>query len=343
MKKYYLLLLVLLTKSFFFVSAQTPQLDRKKFFTDVKPVEMTLSTDMRKLISDKLKMTEQPGSVTLRLPDSSTFAGEITIRARGITRKETCNMPPTLLNFKTSSPSGLSPLHKLKLVSGCSVTSDDERLALKEYIAYKIYNLLTDMSFRVRLVHITYVDTKGKAKTYTQYGYLIEDVDAMAKRNNCKDLKKTAVAQERTNRQQMTLVSLFEYMIANTDWSVMNFHNVKLLQTKDSIASLPYAVPYDFDYCGLVNAYYAVTSEVIGTQAVTERIYRGFPRRMDELQATISIFNQQKENIKNLIMNFEPLPIKHRKDMMSYIEDFYKIINDKRSVQQAFINDARTN
>lgn len=343
MRKHFFLSLLLLIPGFFFVSAQQAKIDSIKFFTEVKPVEMTLSTDIRKLIAGKLKMAAQPGSVTMRLPDdSSTYSGDITIRARGITRKESCNMPPTYLNFR-AAPSRLSPLNKLKLVSGCNTAAEDERLALKEYLAYKIYNLLTDMSFRVRLAHVTYEDTRGKAKTYTQYGYLIEEIKATAKRNHCKEIKNKPYLQEKTNRQQMTLVSLFEYMIGNTDWSTPNYHNIKLLGQKKDLNSPPYVVPYDFDYCGLVNAYYAVTSDVLGGGEVTVRIYRGFPRSMEELQDAFNIFNQQKENIKDLIMNFEPLPVKHRKDMMNYIEDFYKTINDKKQAQKIFIDEARNN
>ncbi len=340
MRKHILLLLLLLPAGFLNAFAQTAKIDSSHFFTDDKTIEMTLATDFRKLIADKLKMGEQPASITLRFPDSSSFTGDININARGLTRKQTCNMPPLMLNFKTPNSGGLRPLHKLKLVCGCGNSSDDERLALKEYMTYKIYNQLTDMSFRVRLVHITYQDTKGKMKTYSQYGFLIEDVDAMAKRNQCKEVQKIAFNTEGTQRQHMTMVALFEYMIGNTDWSVPNYHNIKLIRSKDTPDGLPYVVPYDFDYCGLVNAYYAVPAEQVDIQNVTERAYRGFSRGLDELQEAIQIFTQKKESIKNLVMSFEPLT-KIRKEMMDYLESFYKIINNKSNVESIFIKGAR--
>ena len=342
MKKYFLLLTLLLPGFFLNANAQTSKVDSLKFFTDETTVEMTLSTDIKKLISNKLKMVDQPATVTMRFSNDTSFTGDVNIRARGITRKETCTMPPTLIDFKKGSASGLSSLHKLKLVSGCSTSSEEERLALKEYLVYKMYNLLTDMSFRIRLVRITYEDTKGK-KNYTQYGYLIEDVDAMAKRNHCKELEKVAYSQEQTFRAQMTLVGLFQFLIGNADWSVPNYHNIKLLKSNDVNKTQPYAVPYDFDYCGFVNAYYALPPEQLGNKDVKERVYRGFPRTMEELQEWIKIFNDQKQNIKNLIMNFEPIPVKYRGEMIDYIEEFYKIINEKKSVERIFISDARTN
>ncbi|HWC54888.1 MAG TPA: hypothetical protein VG676_14980 [Chitinophagaceae bacterium] len=322
--------------------SQTARIDSVKLFTDVKPIEMTLNTDYRKLLADKMKMAVQPATVTFVFPDSSTYTGSVDINARGITRKESCTVPPIMLDFKNSSTDAMRSLHKLKMVCGCTNGSGDEQLALKEFLTYKIYNLLTEMSFRVRLVHVTYVDSKGKAKTYSQYGFLIEDVDVLAKRNKAKETEGIAFGTESTRRDQMTLVALFQYMIGNTDWSVPNYHNIKLITLKEDPNSLPYVIPYDFDYAGLVNAYYAVPAEELQLTSVTERAYRGFARSMEELEETIKLFNDQKENITNLIMNFEPLSSRSKKEMMEYIEQFYKIINNKKSVETEFIKNART-
>src|ERR1041385_40117 len=110
----------------------------------------------------------------------------------------------------------------------------------------------------------------------------------------------------------MAIVDIFQYMVGNTDWSVPNYHNIKLIRKKNADDSPPYVIPYDFDYCGLVNAYYAVPAEILGIEKVTDRKYRGFPRSMEELQQAISIFNKQKENIYKLITGFEPLPEKNK-------------------------------
>jgi hypothetical protein len=342
MRKYYWLVLALLLVGSQKVFSQVAKIDSSVLFTDDRIIDMTLSTDFKKLFADKLKMTEQPATLTMRMPDSSTYTGEIGIRARGITRKQSCHMPPIMLNFKKPNSAGLRPLHKLKLVCGCSSSGDDEKLLLKEFLAYKIYNLLTDMSFRVRLVHITYNDTKGKQKTYTQYGFLIEDESNMAKRNQCKQMTNASFGTESTNRKQMTLVALFEYMIGNSDWSVPNYHNVKLLVSKKAMTAPPYVVPYDFDYSGLVNAYYAVPPEgEEESKSVLDRVYQGFTRTMPELEETIALFIKQQQNIENLVMNFEPLNTKTKKQTVDYIDDFYKIINDKYQVEKIFIKEAK--
>jgi hypothetical protein len=322
--------------------SQSAKIDSAGFFSDDAVIKMTLSTDIRTLIAQKMKMKEQPGSVTMTMPDGSVFTGNVQVRARGKTKKETCNMPPLMLVFKNPA-SPLHPLEKLKLVCGCGTSADEERLVLKEYLVYKIFNFITEKSFRVRLVHITYEDNKGKRKPFTQYGFFIEDVDAMAKRNGCKELNNVAIKTPNANREQMALVDIFQYMIANTDWSVPNNHNIKLIQQRKAPDTAPYVVPYDFDYCGLVNAYYAVPAEILNIEKVTQRLYRGYPRSMEELQAAIAVYINQKENIYKMINGFEPLSEKYKKEVIAFLDDFYKIISDNKRVQTEFIDKARSN
>ena len=335
---FFFLMLFILLKAF----PQSATIDDKGFFTDEKVIKMTLSTDMKNLIAKKMKMEEQPATVTFTLPDGASYTGNVNVRARGITRKETCNMPPLMVNFKaTETP--LSSLEKLKLVCGCSASSEEERLLLKEYLVYKIYNFISDKSLRVRLAYITYEDSKGKRKPFSQYGFFIEDIDVMAKRNGCKELNNIAVNQRDTEREHMALVDIFQYMIGNTDWSVPNYHNIKLIQKRGESSSAPYAIPYDFDYAGLVNAYYAVPSEILNIEKVTDRLYRGYPRSMEELQIAIAVFNKQKEGIYKMIASFEPLTDRYKKEVTDYIDEFYRIINDNKRVQYEFIDNTRKN
>jgi hypothetical protein len=248
-----------------------------------------------------------------------------------------------MLNFKNPTSPKLSPLGKLKLVIGCGTSGTDEQLIFKEYICYKIYNLLNPMSFRAKLVKVNYTDSRGKMKAFSQYAFLLEDDGAMAVRNNCVQKKVTNLNTESTDRNTMTLVALFEYLISNGDWSVPGNHNIKLIFPKDDKNAMPFAVPYDFDHSGLVNAEYATPSEVLGTESVTERVYRGFPRAMEELEMAFDVFRAQKENIYSLIRNFTLLKDKTRKEMTDYLEDFYKIINNKNQAKSTFIDNARKN
>ena len=52
------------------------------------------------------------------------------------------------------------------------------------------------------------------------------------------------------DRELFLKMEFFQYMIANTDWSLSNKHNLELVKVpaRDKVIALP----YDFDYSGFV-------------------------------------------------------------------------------------------
>ena len=334
MKKIYFIIpgLILYCHSF----AQSQEINHQQFFLDERVIEATLTTDIKKLRTEKRVPFYQPANIVMRFSDTSVVSENIRVQPRGEFRKYSCDIASLMLNFKNPSSPKLSPLKKLKLVGGCRSTGADEELLLKEYLIYKIYNFISPMSFRVRLLHITYKDTKEKMRPYTQYAFLIEDMNDMAKRNNCIEIKRGKYIPETTNREQMTKVYLFEYMIGNTDWSIINYHNIKLLAPKNDTLAMPYVVPYDFDYTGIVDAPYAVPDEQFGNTSVKERVYRGQPRSIDELMESVKVFKETKERILFYINDFPLLTVKTRRTVSGYLEDFYKILENKNSVYAVF-------
>jgi len=174
--------------------AQATPIDSIKFFTDQGVVEIKLTTDIGKLQNQESVEVYQPADITLTLPGEAPIMEKIELCARGKSRRVNCKIPPIMLDFHTKTSPRLYNLSRLKLVIGCDNTNTDEQLLLKEYIIYKMYNQFDDKSFRARLVRVTYNDSKGKMKPYTQYAFLLEDVDDMAKRNGCKASKKVAFA-----------------------------------------------------------------------------------------------------------------------------------------------------
>ena len=316
-------------------------IDSAAFFRDEKPFDMTLTSDLKNLVNKKMQKEEQPASITMQFADGNQIKEDVRINTRGKFRLENCHMPPIAINFKNASSPRMSTLGKLKLVVGCGATNDDEQLIIKEYLAYKMYNMLTEKSFRVRLVKIKYDDTRGKIKSYSQYEFLLEEVDDMAKRNSCRELENEAINTEQTERKQMTLVALFEYMIGNTDWSVPAYHNIKLMQDRKNPESIPFAVPYDLNHCGFVNAPYAVPPEELGIETVKDRLYRGFPRSMEELQECFDIFRAKKTDIYALLNNCEWLNKANKRETLNYLDGFYKTIENKNQVRHTFIDNAR--
>lgn len=319
------------------------QVDSIKFFEDQSVIQVTLETDLRDLLGKRQKERFLPATITMAFENGPTITEGIQLSVRGNFRRENCYMPGLRLDFHNPTSPRLYKLDKLKLTCGCSSGSENEQLVLREYMAYKIYNLLTDKSFRVRLVNVTFADSRGKKKPYTQHAFFIEDVDNMAKRNGFKEIEETVYLQQLTNREQTTLVSLFQYMLGCTDWSIPNYHNIKLIGDKKDPTMKPYAVPYDFDISGFVDPPYATIDERFSIQTVRERLYRGFPRTIEELKVTIAIFNEKKDAIYKLINDFTLFDKRSNSWLNRFLDDFYRTINDDRDVKRFFIDEAREN
>ncbi len=317
--------------------------DDNKFFQDEEPVEMKVYTDVRNLLAQKKSLNYVYGTINCTFPGNKVVDGQVRIKPRGHFRKENCRLSSLTFDFNNKDYPAFSKLGTLKLVGGCGTSEKDEQYLLKEYLAYRIYNLLTDKSFRVRLMHVNYNDTKGKVKPWTQYAFFIEDIDDMAKRNKCRKKEEANYAHHKLDRNHAALVYLFQYMIGNTDWSMPFYHNIKLIVDRKDTTSRPYPVAYDFDMTGLVNPPYGVGNPQLGLEKLTDRLYRGYKRSLEEIEAVAKIFCQKEEAIYSLINNFTLLSNKNKIDMLDFIGDFFAQVKNKKRLKNICIDNALVN
>jgi hypothetical protein len=321
----------------------TKKVDHVQFFRDTAILNATITTNISRIMRLKQKDGAQfPAIFSTTLGDGFTVNDSVVLEVRGHFRRDYCYFPPIRVLFKNNPFSVMKPLGTLKLVSQCKTFSTDKQYVLKEFIIYKIYNLLTDLSFRVRLLNLNWQDTTNKSKSVAEYAFLLEDTKDLAQRNECVEMKQVKLKTETTDRKQMTLVAIFEYMIGNTDFAVPANHNTKLIIPKADSTHRPYVVPYDFDYSGFVNTDYAVPDQNLPIQSVRERLYRGFPRSMEELNDVLLIFNEKKKAIYDVVNNFDLLTARSKKEMIDYLDEFYSIINSPDQTRQIFIMNART-
>ena len=211
-----------------------------------------------------------PATISYFNDDSTYVTLNVKIRPRGHYRrqKDVCRMPPILVNFKKSEVDQtlFRGQNKLKLVTHCRLKKSDEENLLSEYLAYKIYNSLTPFSYKVRLLNIKYIDSSGISKTLVRHGFFIESVSEFEKRNCVSFVNLANIHQESVDSFQMTLISIFQYLIGNTDWSVAARHNIDLFVGNPSQPLIP--VTYDFDFSGLVDAAYAQPQPMLGIHHV---------------------------------------------------------------------------
>jgi hypothetical protein len=322
---------------------QSSPSNSNNFFKDTTVLNATLVANMGKIYNYQgKKEIDFPAIFKTTLSDSTQVNDKIILNIRGHFRLGFCYVPPIKLIFNYHENSKMFYLKDLKLVNECKISNEYEQYLLKEYIAYKIYNLITGLSFQVRLLKLNLQDSAGKKKTMTEYAFLLEDIKAVAKRNNCKDLKNVKLQTEATDRRQMTVVAIFEYMIGNTDWAVSVNHNTKLVKSINDSFARPFVVPYDFDYSGFVNTSYAIPDERLNIDNVRQRLYRGFPRSLPEIEEAATNFRLQKDKIYALINNFDLLTRASKSEMTQYLDEFYTIINDPRSLKLTFVDNARS-
>jgi len=259
----------------------------------------------------------------------------IKLKVRGNFRKasKNCIFPPLLLDLphKKDKNSIFERQNRLKLVTHCQ----SEEYIFHEYLVYRMYNLITNYSFRARVAQVTYEDSAGARKPEISYAFLLEDDDDMAKRNSTKIYTLKQIPMPRVDSLQMATVAVFEYMIGNTDWSVPFLHNIKLLAKKG--ASYPIPVPYDFDHSGIVEAKYAHPAEQLPIATVRERLYRGLTYSPELLQQVFTRFKTAKADIYALYQNNPNLKPAYVKRTLRYLDEFYKTIDNPKEVKNTFI------
>lgn len=313
----------------------------RHFFESDSLLHFSLQANFTYLQQNRSSDSFLRGSLQLWQQKQPVLEERVLVRNRGHFRRELCFPPPILIDFKSANDSSsLRKLGKLKLVTACADDDYSNQLLIKEFLVYKLYQLFTPMSFRVKLVQMDYADEKKSNFSRSRYAFFLEDVDDMARRNGCRETE-SRFAATAIDRKASTVFFLFQYMIGNTDWAIPLNRNLKFIYPADKPNAPPIPVPYDFDYCGLVNANYANPSEIIPISNVRERYYMGFERTETELMEALSIFLRNKLWMYELIEQCPYLPNDDKKDIIYYLEGFFQLLQRKDDVVETFVNRAR--
>jgi hypothetical protein len=299
-------------------------------FKSKEILNFDLLADFKKIKNDRGENTSKH-KATVRLVNRSakTVNIPITLKVRGKFRKatENCSFPPLLMDFdkKADHKAAFKSQNKLKLVTHCSSKSYNER----EYLVYELYNIISDESFKARPAQINYIDSSNN-KTETYSAFLLEDAEDLGIRKNLKLLDNVRMQHRLIDTTNMAKLALFQFMIGNTDWSLPYMHNIEVYQ-KDSTTF--YAIPYDFDHSGLVNANYANPNPELGITNVRERLYRSISFPKSTLDTVFEHYSTKKAEIIKLYAENKTIDDSYRKYAISYIESFYKELDKPQRLQ----------
>jgi len=308
-------------------------------FTNDEILKLSLRFDITNYKRKKPKEEYMDAILTYHLNDKDSINKKIRLKSRGEMRNGYCDFPPIRLNFSKSDfqKPDIKKIDKIKLVTHCSYGNEEN--LLKEYLIYKLYNVLTDTSFRVRLLKMEYINTYKKSKPINTYAFFIEPIEMLAERTGSVEVNNLKLTQKNIYPSMMDRAAIFNYMVGNTDWSVPNLHNVKVLSKLNfDNSNLGMIVPYDFDYSGLVNADYAVPFEGLGIQSVLERRYVGICRSEETFIQAVQEFKDKKDEFYRVINEFPLLKERTKKEMIGYLDSFFKGFDNRYSVVQNILS-----
>ena len=236
---------------------------------------VTLEFPLDSLISQKYTPNEHEGKVKLETTEGEAISIKTKFSARGKFRRKTCDFPPILMNFgnKSLKKNGLKEFDKYKLVTHCKEECFENNVLYREFALYKIYNVITENSFRVHPVQIVYIDTDSGLSTI-QNGFIIESNEEIEDRLGLEIVDRFGIAPDSINPHNYETIAVFNYMVGNADFDSKLMHNVKIFKPENE----PYfLVPYDFDFAKIVLAPYA--SHDLARDQLFHRDYHGYKKK----------------------------------------------------------------
>lgn len=320
--------------------------EAQPLFRETEPLKITLSTNLRDLTRqrDSTQLEWYGAEFRWQDTDGSEKVIPVELRARGHFRRQStnCSFPPIYLRAEREVRDGsiLQGNPRVKLVTPCRPGSGDyQQYILAEYQIYKSYEVIDSVHHRTRLAEITYVDSAGRMRPITVTAFFLETADEVADEYGLPLFESPGTTWHFIRNEVIDRLSLFQYMIGNTDWSVSGLHNIIIL--RDSSAQYR-PVAYDFDFTGLVNARYATPPPQLGIRTVRQRLHRGPCRTAEQWAPTIAYFQERRAQLDSIwstpLAGQDPRRIR---DAQRYLAEFWEVLEDPRRFKREIIDVCR--
>ena len=322
------------------LQARRSEADARQLFRDVEPLAFTLTADFKAINKDRNPESTKryPGVISAAAGGAS---GELPVQlgTRGHFRlmSRNCDFVPLRVEFPRDRTAGTAfdGQTNLKLGTHCRGDRAYDNYTLREYLTYRLFNMVTPLSFRARLGRATYVDATSKKAIGTRYSIFIEHENEVARRFGGRIVELPRIVFNDLDGPTLTRMMLFEYMIGNTDFSIWALHNVRLVQDR---ARRLYPVPYDFDLSGFVHAPYASPDPRIGIRSVLDRLYRGPCRTVEEFEEAASALRAKRGDMLALIDSMADLDRDARVEAKEFLDSFFRSIEKPGAVKKQFVD-----
>lgn len=322
-----------------------------KLFKSDANLEITLTAAWRELIDNEAHQGAYPATLEYRDPQGELHSHELTVERRGVKRQDACEFPPIRLRFAKEEvrDTMFRGQKSVKMVTHCRRSDRYDQYYILEMMAYRMYNVITDYSFGVRPLTVTYVNSGPGDFDETRFAFLIEDDSDVAERNDLKKYTTDRLGPANLDPATASDMALFQYMIGNVDWSPLIgpdpeecCHNVKLVAPRPlEQGDLVQPVPYDFDSSGLVNPPYAEPPDNLGIRSVTQRVYRGYCAHNGELENARRKALARKADILAVLDSDERLSDGSRKKAAKYLDKYFDVLADEKDFERLIVRNCR--
>ncbi|MFN0013782.1 MAG: hypothetical protein ACKVU2_04470 [Saprospiraceae bacterium] len=293
-----------------------------EYITGSEGIALTLETDLTTILETRYSTDYHAGKLTLA--DGKYF--QVKVQPKGKYRRKNAEVPPLKIKFakKALTQMGLDTLNEVRLVLPTADSHKGDRLLIKEYLIYRMFERLTNNCVRARLIKISLRDNHVEASSKEMYGLLVEDNEETAARLHGVEIEQFGLPFDSMVAEQAALVTMFQYMIGNTDWDAAMLRNVRLIRPYNSEKIL--LTPYDFDFSGLVAAPYASPASESGLRTVRDRFLmaNGLPKAPLR-QAAQTLKNAQRD-LTDLCYN-KLMPRDISNEMVRYLDTFFDSID----------------
>lgn len=318
--------------------------EARPLFAADTPIELKLVGNYKVISKDRdtLSTKEYWGEVQMSDGKGGELKIPVQLRTRGHYRlaNRNCSFVPLRLDFKTGQvkETVFAGQDKLKLVTHCNPNALYEEYMIREYLAYKLHNLVTPRSYRARLARVTYVDSATGTTVETRNGIFMEHEDDVAKRMEGQIFEVRGALFDDVDPAQIIEVAMFEAFVGNTDWSLSALHNIRLVRQQNGNI-LP--VAYDLDFSGLVGTRYSTPDPRLGIRNVKERLYRGPCKNPAELAEFFAPYREKKDAMLKLYAETPGLDGRYRQDAQAFLTQWFKMLDNPRDQLWMFVENCK--
>ena len=299
-------------------------------------LKITLYTDYKKLLRKSLKeeyqeskfvMNDQKGNELINL--------EGRIRSRGNTRKKVCLIPPVKFDFEATDllQYNLDTLDNLKFVFPCKTRDTDQERLYREFFLYELYQIIDPNAMRVKLVDVTFIHENEEKASFTSF--LVEDEDEYARRMNASVIESGRIHTSIFERTSFLKMTFFQFMIGNSDWAIKPRHNIEIVKLNETNQVV--AVPYDFDYTGLVDQFYATPHESLPIKSVRDRYYHPYEISDEEFDQMVGYYSSIEEEVFQLLKGRDYMNEKTKSSCQKYLEEFFEMLEKPNRLRKKIV------